>query len=50
MGCPETSSETHFLILFHIFLEVNKLIDFGELWAGAGGRGGACLNLQILRL
>ena len=32
------------------FSEVRKKMDFGRLWAGAGGRGGGCLKLQILQI
>ena len=26
------------------------MMDFGRLWAGAGGRGGGLLKLQILQI
>ena len=39
-----------FLNLCLPFCEVRKKIDFGRLWAGAGGRGGGCLKLQILQI
>ena len=28
-----------FMILMRLFFEVRNKIDFGALWAGAGGRG-----------
>ena len=39
-----------FLDLCLPFSEVRKKMDFGRLWAGAGGRGGGCLKLQILQI
>ena len=48
-GAPRPPLGAQFLIFFWIFFEVNKLIDFGELWAGAGGRGRGSSKLEILR-
>ena len=38
----------NFICSFRVLFEVNNLIDFGTLLGGAGGRGGACLNFQML--
>ena len=48
-GCPGASLWGNFLSFFMIFFEVRKFIDFGALWAGAGGRGRGSSKLQILR-
>ena len=48
-GCPEASLWGNFLSFFLIIFEVKKNIDFGALWAGAGGRGRGSSKLQILR-
>ena len=50
-GCPDPRLPfgAIFLVLFHIFVDVRKFIDFGALWAGAGGRGRGPCKLQILR-
>ena len=48
-GCPEASLWGNFLSFFLIFVEVKQIIDFGALWAGAGGRGRGSSKLQILR-
>ena len=36
--------------LFFVFFEVRKSIDFGALWAGAGGGGRGSSKLQILQI
>ena len=38
-GAPRPPIGAHSLIFFRLFCEVRKVITFGELWAGAGGRG-----------
>ena len=49
-GAPGLPFGAILLVLFMIFAEVRKFIDFGALWAGAGGRGRGSSKLQILRL
>ena len=53
---PETLHCSHFcdfdaslLSLFSFFFEVRKNIDFGALWAGAGGGGRGSSKLQFCR-
>ena len=36
-------------LFFVFFFEVRKMIDFGALWAGAGGGGRGSSKLQILQ-
>ena len=38
-GAPRPPIGAQFLIFVLIFSEVEKVITFGELWAGDGGRG-----------
>ena len=48
-GAPRLAFGTIFLVFSTDFLS-SELIDLEELWARVGGRGGGCLNLQILKL